>query len=200
MYQYQDSLSSFENEAVAGGIATCETYNEFLQYYRMLAYHGRPGELIGASPSPEGRVDPRRFAPMDSRLEQASPSRRGETYRQSQKRAAALWAHVRTFRAEFTPPSTPVADEVEEGGEPAENICPICCEAKPAADEDGHCSYECASGGGKVTAKVTAKVEAEEPEETLKEDLSTIGVTLALFTALGYWLMMVWFGATQWSR
>lgn len=178
MYQYQDSLSSFENEAVAGGIATCETYNEFLQYYRMLAYHGRPGELIGAS-----------------RLEQASPSRRGETYRQSQKRAAALWAHVRTFRAEFTPPSTPVADEVE-GGEPAENICPICCEAKPAADEDGHCSYECASGGGKVTAKVTA----EEPEETLKEDLSTIGVTLALFTALGYWLMMVWFGATQWSR
>ncbi len=30
------------------------------------------------------------------------------------------------------------------------NICPICNEQKPAEDEYGHCSYACASGGGKA--------------------------------------------------
>jgi hypothetical protein len=30
------------------------------------------------------------------------------------------------------------------------NICPICHEAKPALDVDGHCSYTCASGAGNV--------------------------------------------------
>jgi hypothetical protein len=31
------------------------------------------------------------------------------------------------------------------------NTCPICLEEKPAADDEGHCSYACASGGGSVT-------------------------------------------------
>lgn len=30
----------------------------------------------------------------------------------------------------------------------------MCLEAKPAADDEGHCSYECASGGGKVKTYV----------------------------------------------
>ena len=31
------------------------------------------------------------------------------------------------------------------------NVCPMCCKEKPAADDEGHCSYACASGGGSVT-------------------------------------------------
>jgi len=31
------------------------------------------------------------------------------------------------------------------------NVCPMCCKKKPAADDEGHCSYACASGGGSVT-------------------------------------------------
>jgi hypothetical protein len=168
MYAYQDSLSLFENEAVAGGIATCETYNEFLHYYRMLAYHGRPGE----------------------------------SYRHSQKRAAALWRHVRTFRENYTPPSTPTPDEAEESEPTEENICPICCEKKPAADEEGHCSYECASGGGKSEKpeQAPAAQKVEEDDDTLKEDMGSVGVTIAIFMALGYWLAMIYYGATSWSR
>jgi len=31
--------------------------------------------------------------------------------------------------------------------------CPTCYEKKPAADAEGHCSYACASGGGRVPTK-----------------------------------------------
>lgn len=31
--------------------------------------------------------------------------------------------------------------------------CPMCCEVKKPADEYGHCSYACASGGGSSVAK-----------------------------------------------
>lgn len=33
--------------------------------------------------------------------------------------------------------------------------CPICCEVKTPADEYGHCSYACASGGGSSAAAPT---------------------------------------------
>lgn len=33
------------------------------------------------------------------------------------------------------------------------NVCPMCCKEKPAADEHGHCSYACASGGGSAVPK-----------------------------------------------
>lgn len=39
------------------------------------------------------------------------------------------------------------ASEEEDWYSPA-NTCPVCNEYKAAIDLDGHCSYECASGGG----------------------------------------------------
>ena len=39
------------------------------------------------------------------------------------------------------------------------NTCPICLEEKPAADDEGHCSYACASGGGSA-APATRVTEA----------------------------------------
>lgn len=183
------STYSFDSEVLAGGIATCETYSEFLQYYRMLAKHGRPNE----------------------------------SYRRSQKRAGQLWACVKTYRATPTPPLTPSytpensddeGKDEEIGADTEENVCPMCNEEKPAADDDGHCSYECASGGGKsikslnpeirrrlIPDQPTAKApRVEEDEETLKEEVGTIGVTIAVFMALGYWLAMLYYGASSWSR
>lgn len=167
-YTYKDTLTPFENEAVAGGIATCKNYNEFLEYYRMIAYHGRPGE----------------------------------TYRQSQKRAAALWAHVRTYRETYTPPTTPPAEEKDDH---VENICPICNESKPAADEDGHCSYECASGGGLRQRVVheffpSALAPRVSEEESLNEDLGAVGITIVFFMAVGYWFAMLYYSASHWHQ
>jgi hypothetical protein len=39
-------------------------------------------------------------------------------------------------------------DRFREADEPIINHCPICGVACEPADEDGHCSYECATGGG----------------------------------------------------
>lgn len=153
-YTYQNGLSLFENEVIAGGISTCHTYNEFLAYYRMLSKHSRPRE----------------------------------TYLQSQKRASVLWTHVRHHRMKRghtavadrveTPTYTPVESDSEDEDMP--NICPMCNEERPAADEDGHCSYECASGGGKGDVSI------------LDESVFMI-LTIGYFVALGYFLAMIYY-------
>jgi hypothetical protein len=52
-------------------------------------------------------------------------------YRTAQRLAARLWIEVKKRRAA-----------------PDQKPCPICGTLCVAADDDGHCSYHCASGGG----------------------------------------------------
>ena len=75
-------------------------------------------------------------------------------YRQLQKKAARMWAAAKEYRAEQKLARTHVG-EVAATRMRALHECPICRRMCTPVDEDGHCSYACASGGGAATADLS---------------------------------------------
>ena len=157
-YEYTPVLSLYENELVAAGIATCDNFNEFLEYYRKMSEQFRPTE--------------------------SGPK--------AQKRAARLWKHIKNWRAASL----------------AQNVCPVCAEAKEAVDDDGHCSYECATGGGFSTLRrrgVPEDALSDEEngiktpeEEDDDDDLSVVLVVCLICIGVGYWLAMM-YSSVKWE-
>jgi hypothetical protein len=97
------------------------------------------------------RADPRfeqilSFPVLDdiTRGPAVAPAAAAEPTKKKGKWSAEAKASAAAKRAAKKAAGTPPPEELAA----APNVCPMCQEEKPAQDEDGHCSYHCASGGG----------------------------------------------------
>jgi hypothetical protein len=98
------------------------------------------------------RADPRfeqilSFPVLDdiTRGPAVAPAAAAEPTKKKGKWSAEAKASAAAKRAAKKAAGTPPPEEELAA---APNVCPMCQEEKPAQDEDGHCSYHCASGGG----------------------------------------------------
>lgn len=72
----------------------------------------------------------------------------GKPYRILQKRAGRMWAAAQEYRAEQKLARTHVGEVAAQRASQLRAFCPMCNELRVPQDDEGHCSYSCASGGG----------------------------------------------------
>lgn len=93
--------------------------------------------------------DAQSYAELLAEMRGANDYYARKPYRMLQKLAARMWAAAKEYRAEQKLARTQVGETTALRAH-ALRQCPVYMQMRTPADEDGHCSYTCASGGGAV--------------------------------------------------